>query len=358
MKKYLDTIELIEALASAFGPTGCEDAVAELIEAQIDDLGAEIRRDRLGNVIAKMSFGEGEKKKLMISAHMDEVGFIVTEVTDGGYLKVTNVGGITGAVLSGRHVIIGDEKSQINGVIASKAIHQKEKEERENAPKISSLCIDIGANDADEAKKYADVGTFGTFAPNFKRFGKDGRLLASKALDDRFGCAIMIEIMRRLHKEAPASLPLELYFCFTTREEVGVSGAQVAAQTIAPDYSIVLETTAIADLPDVPEATRVSKVGEGGTISLMDRSTIYGRRIVDFALSTAKEHGIAAQVKKYVSGGNDAGHIHKSGVGVKTLALSAPTRYLHSPVCVASYDDYKSMRELVYTMIKNWNLEV
>ncbi len=356
MRKITDTIELLEALTNAFGPTGCEDAVATLIEEQIADLGADVHRDRLGNVIAKMSFGAGEKKKIMLSAHMDEVGFMVTEVTDGGYLKISNVGGIAGAVLSGRHVVVGDERSQINGVIASKAIHQKEKEERENAPKISSLFIDIGAKDADEAKKYADVGTFATFAPNFKRFGKDEKMLAAKALDDRFGCAILIEIMRRLHDENPASLPLELYFCFTTREEIGLSGAQVAAQTIAPDFSIVLETTAVADLPDVPEATRVSKVGEGGTISLMDRSTIYGREIVDFALGTAKEHGIPVQVKKYVSGGNDAGHIHKSGVGVKTLALSAPTRYLHSPVCVASFDDYCSMRELVYTMITNWRL--
>ncbi len=356
MKKYLDSTELLEALSNAFGPTGCEDAVADLIVSQIEDTGAEIKRDRLGNVIAKMSFGEGKKKKLMLSAHMDEVGFMVTEVTEGGYLKISNVGGIAGAVLSGRHVVVGDEKSQVNGVIASKAIHQKEKEERENAPKISSLFIDIGAKDGDEAKNYASVGTFGTFAPNFKRFGKDGCMLAAKALDDRLGCAILIEIMRRLANEKPESLPLELYFCFTTREEIGLSGAQVAAQTIAPDFSIVLETTAVADLPDVEEAKRVSKVGEGGTISLMDRSTIYGREIVDFALSTAKDHGIAVQVKKYVSGGNDAGHIHKSGAGVKTLALSAPTRYLHSPVCVASYNDYESMKALVYTMIMNWRL--
>lgn len=355
MKKILDPIELLEALTSAFGPTGCEDAVADLIVSQIDDLGADISRDRLHNVIAKMSFGE-PKKKIMLSAHMDEVGFMVTEVAEGSYLKVTNVGGISGAVLSGRHVVVGDERSQINGVIASKAIHQKEKEERENAPKISSLFIDIGAKDADEAKKYVDVGSFGTFAPNFKRFGKDGGLLAAKALDDRLGCALLIEVMRRLREENPTGIDAELYFSFTTREEVGLSGAQVAAQTIAPDFSIVLETTAVADLPDVPEATRVAKVGEGGAISLMDRSTIYGREIVDFALSTAKEHGIPVQVKKYVSGGNDAGHIHKSGVGVKTLALSAPTRYLHSPVCVASYEDYKSMRELVYTMITNWRL--
>ena len=350
MKKILDPIELLEARTSAFGPTGCEDAVADLIVSQIDDLGADISRDRLHNVIAKMSFGE-PKKKIMLSAHMDEVGFMVTEVAEGSYLKVTNVGGISGAVLSGRHVVVGDECSQINGVIASKAIHQKEKEERENAPKISSLFIDIGAKDADEAKKYVDVGSFGTFAPNFKRFGKDEKLLASKALDDRFGCAILIEIMRRLHKESPANLPLELYFCFTTREEVGISGATVAANAIRPDYAVVLETTAVADIPDTPDSSKVAKLGEGGAISLMDRSTIYDKELIELMLDVAKENGIKAQVKKYVSGGNDAGHIHKSTTGVRTLALSAPTRYLHSPNCVACLDDYDAMLDLLYKFI-------
>ena len=352
MTKKLYSYELIEALCNAFGPSGCEDAVAELICEQIDDLDAEIKRDRLGNLICRFKSGTNApaRKKLMISAHMDEVGFMISEITEKGYLRFGEVGGISAAVLSGRHVAVGDEKMQVGGVIASKAIHQKSAEDRLKPEKEENLFIDIGVDSEDEARKYADVGTFATFAANFGRFGKDGKMLRSKALDDRLGCALIIELMRKLGDDA-ASLGVEIYFCFTTREEVGISGAEVAANAIAPDYAIVLETTAVADLPDVEDAKRVARLGEGGAISLMDRGTIYDRGLIDAAMKTAEEHGVKVQIKKYVSGGNDAAKIHKSGVGVRTLALSAPTRYLHSPNCVACYDDYEAMLDLLYKMI-------
>jgi endoglucanase len=280
---------------------------------------------------------------------MDEVGFMVNRITDDGYLKISTVGGINGSVMAGRHVTVGDERSQINGVIASKAIHQKKSDDRLKADKIEKLYIDIGADSAEKAIEYADIGSFAAFAPNFGRFGKDGRYIHSKALDDRFGCALIIELMRLLAEEK--ELPYDVYFCFTVREEVGISGAQTAAQSICPDYAIVLETTAVADLCDVDDSIRVAALGRGGAISLMDRSTIYNKEFITLALDVAKENEIPVQVKKYVSGGNDAGHIHKSGSGVKTLALSAPTRYLHSPNCVACYDDYESMLKLLQKLI-------
>ena len=146
----------------------------------------------------------------------------------------------------------------------------------------------------------------------------------------------------------------ELYFCFTVREEVGLSGAQTVAQVIKPDYAIVLETTAIADIDDVSPELRVADLGEGGVVSVMDRSTIYNQKLVSYLLELAELKGIKAQVKRYVSGGNDAAHIHKSGDGVKTVALSAPTRYLHSPACVASLDDFDAMIDLVRALIENW----
>lgn len=350
MSELLYGNELLEALCNTFGPTGCEDRVASLIEEQIRDCCSDISRDRLGNVIARCSFGEGERKKLMLSAHMDEVGFMITEVCDDGYLRFSTLGGISPAVLCGRHIVVGDERGTVNGIISSKAIHHKEKSERTKALPAEKLYIDIGVSSAEEAKKYADVGSFATFAPNYSRFGKDGRMIAAKALDDRLGCALLIETMRRL-KQTPPDYPLDVYFCFTVREEVGLSGAAVAAQTICPDYAIVIETTAVADLCDTPANNRVATLGDGGAISLMDRSTIYNREMIDAALDVARECGIAAQIKKYVSGGNDASHIHKSGVGVMTLALSAPTRYLHSPSCVACYDDYESMLDLVEKII-------
>ena len=183
---------------------------------------------------------------------------------------------------------------------------------------------------------------------------KEGTALyegARKALDDRMGCAVLIEVLRALDGK---DLPLDLWFAFTVREEIGKSGALVSASRIAPDCAIILETTAIADVANVDPACRVASVGEGGVLSLLDRSTIYDRSLVDFALETGKKRGIPVQVKRYVSGGNDAAHIQRSGVGVRCLALSAPTRYLHAPVSVASIKDYESMVALVSAMLCDW----
>ena len=350
MRKVLSSYELIEALSSAFGPSGCEEAVENLICEQIEALGLVPSRDKVGNVFVRLGTGDSNRKKLMVSAHMDEVGFMVTEITDKGYLKFSTVGGISTDVIPGKHVVVGDEENQICGIIASKAIHHKERDERLKPDKLDKLVIDIGAKDKEEAQKFADIGTYATFAPNFSRFGKDGKMLHSKALDDRFGCALILELAKKL-KEVEDSLTLDVYLCFTVREEIGISGATVAANVIRPDYAVVLETTAVADIADVPESSRVAMLGKGGALSLMDRSTIYDRELIDLALMVAKENNINVQVKKFVSGGNDAGHIHKSGTGVRALALSAPTRYLHSPNCVASYDDYESMLELLYKFI-------
>lgn len=215
------------------------------------------------------------------------------------------------------------------------------------------MYIDIGATSREDAEKYVDIGDFATFDSEFIIFGKDGKLVKSKALDDRMGCVAMLEVMKYL-AENEVENSNELYFCFTVGEEIGISGAQTVAQVIKPDYAIVLETTAIADIDDVLPALRVADVGCGGVISVMDKSTVYNKKLVSYVLELAELKGIKAQVKRYVSGGNDAGHIHKSGDGVKTVAISAPTRYLHSPACVASLDDLDSIIDLVKAIIENW----
>ncbi len=346
-----NSYELIKALSSLFGPSGSERFVRGFIETKLKELGINGKADKLGNLIVELKSGKPDAKKLMLSAHTDEVGFMITEICDNGYLKIDTVGGISPEVVAGRHVnVLGKNDLIYNGIISSKAIHHKSREDRLKPEKIKNLYVDIGAKDGDEAKEICEVGDYITFAPNFKYFGKDNRFIASKALDDRLGCALLIELIEKL-KDKGDSLPLDLYFCFTTREEVGISGATVAANVIRPDYAVVLETTAVSDIAGVPESQKVAKLGEGGVISLMDRSTIYDRELVDLMLEVAKKNGIKAQIKKYVSGGNDAGHIHKSTTGVRTLALSAPTRYLHSPNCVASLDDYDAMLELLYKFI-------
>lgn len=356
MKKY-EGLELLQKLCLLFGPSGCEDNVADFIAEQVNGFSDRLYTDRLGNVIAVIENGDADRPKIMLSAHMDEVGFMINEITEDGYLKFDTVGGIDERVLCGKNVTVGDEVNKIKGIITSKAIHHKKREDRDKVTPLSSMYIDVGLSSRDDVLKYLDIGAYGTFDSEFIFFGSQNKKIKSKAIDDRLGCAVLIEAMRSLF-ERKTELCADLYFCFTVREEIGISGAQVAAQTIRPDFAIVLEATAIADIADVPENSRVASLSEGGVISLMDRSTIYDRALTDFALDTAKKNDIKAQVKKYVSGGNDASHIHKSGYGVRTLALSAPVRYLHSPACVADTDDFFAMTNLVRAMLLNWKINL
>lgn len=353
----LNGVELIRALSLEFGPSGCEDRVRDMIRPRAEAIADRVAVDRMGDLIAVMSFGDksaAERKKIMISAHMDEVGFMIADICDDGMLTFGCVGGIDPSVLAGRKVFVGNENGLLSGVICSKAIHHKSPEERETPTKARKMFIDIGAESREEAAKKVAVGDFGTFDSEFYAFGKGGRTLKSKALDDRMGCAAMLEIMDFLRADAPSE-NIDVYFCFTVREEIGYSGAECAANLIRPDYAIVLETTAIGDLPETEACRRVADVGKGGVISIADRATIYGRELVDLAFELAQTNGVAAQLKRYVSGGNDAGHIHKTTEGVRVLAISVPTRYLHSPSCVASVDDYESVRDLVQLIIRNSN---
>ncbi len=353
-------LELIKELTALFGPSGCEDAVRDFIAAEIEGDCDGYCEDRVGNLIAKicgrgMDYDPENPRRLMLSAHMDEVGFMITEITEEGYLRFGNVGGIDPRVLSGRHVLVGD-KSPIQGVIASKAIHMQTAEERTKMLPVRQLYMDIGAKSKEEAEALAPIGTWATFDSDFVSFGKDNCQMKAKALDDRVGCALLIELMREL-KTHPRDLPFDVYFAFTCCEEVGISGAGVAAFTVAPEAAIVLEATAIHDLPNVPERSRVGKVGAGGALSLADNGTIYDRAFVDYALRTAEQNGIKAQIKQAISGGNDAAHIQKSLTGVRVLALSLPTRYIHSASNVASFADYESMRDLLFAMFREWKLD-
>ena len=340
-------VELIKKLALAFGPTSCEGEVSDIIRAELADCGAELSLDRMGNLTAHLA-GPAGAPRVMLSAHTDEVGFMITEIEDDGYLRFATLGGIDPAVLCGRRVTLGDELRRVSGVIAAKGIHVQSADERRKLPKLEDLYIDIGTNSREETEALLSCGDFGTFRTDFLTLDKDNAYIASKALDDRLGCAVLIEVLRAVAKK---ELPLDLWFCFTVREEIGKSGAEVTANRIRPDVAIVLETTAIADLAEVEPAFRVAEVGSGGVLSLLDRSTIYDRALVDFALATAKKNGIPVQVKRYVSGGNDAGHIHKSGTGVRCLALSAPTRYLHAPVSLAAVRDFEAMQQLLVAML-------
>ena len=348
-----EQVRLIEKLCQSFGPSGCESDVAAVIRDEIANITDEIRLDRMGNLIARMRFGDlgaNNRARIMVSAHMDEVGFMINEIRSGGYLGIGTVGGISDSVLAGRRVTVRTQNGDISGVIASKAIHHKDKKERKRSVLCEKLYIDIGARDKEEAEELVRIGDMAVFDSEFYTFG-DG-FVKAKALDDRMGCAAMIEAMRALGQKQ-IQWDMDVYFCFTVREEIGLSGAQTAAYGIRPDAAVVLETTAIADILDVAPSGRVADVGGGVAISVMDRSTIYDKRLLNRALEIADRNGIKAQLKRYVSGGNDAGHIHKVADGARVLAISVPTRYLHSPACVANLSDYEAQKGLLAALIEN-----
>ena len=352
-------LNLIRELSLAFGPSGCEDAVRDIIIEQIKGDCDAYTVDKAGNLIAVirgrgLDYNRENPRRIMLSAHMDEVGFMIRDITEEGYLKFGLVGGMDPRVLCGRHVIVGD-KQKLHGVIASKAIHLQSAEERTKATPVKSMYIDIGAKDREEAKKYVSVGDYATFDSDFVTFGKDGCMMKGKALDDRAGCALLIEIMRNLHRE-PCNLPFDVCFAFTCCEEVGISGANVAAFGIKPDTAIILEATAVNDLPGAGR-NAVSKQGEGGTLTLADRGTIYDMGFIDFARQTAEQKGLKCQIKQTVTGGTDAAHIQRALTGVRVLGLSLPTRYIHSASNVARFEDFEQTRDLVVAMLRNWKLD-
>lgn len=320
-----DLIRLLEELCLLPGPSGDEGAVREYILRQIDGH-AECSIDPLGNIIAHKRGSRRAVRNIMVDAHMDEVGLIVTGVTAEGYLRFGTLGGIDPRVLLGRRVLLGETA----GVIGCVPVHLLPADQRQSMPAVDDMVIDIGAVDREEALSVVSLGDTAVFDSGFVRFG-DG-MIQAKAIDDRAGCAILISLL------CSDSL-YDFTATFTVQEENGLIGARTASFTVQPDAAIVLESTTAADLPGVPEERRVCRVGEGPVVSMMDLRTIYDRGLSRLALDTAREQNIPCQIKQAVAGGNNAGAIHASRGGVRTVSLSLPCRYLHSPTCVIGKSD-------------------
>lgn len=331
----MDLINRLEELCILDGISGDENDVREYICRSIEGK-CEYSIDPLGNVIAFKKGAQKPVRKLMISAHMDEVGLIVTYICSDGTLKFGTVGGIDPRVLFGRRVWVG--KKRYLGVIGGTAVHNLSEKQRESSPDISDMVIDIGCSCKEEAEKLVSQGDSVVFDSKFLKFG-DG-MIKAKAIDDRAGCAIMIEMIN-------AGVEYDTWFTFVVQEEVGLRGSTTAAYTVAPDAAIVLESTTAADIPSSTEEKRVCEVGKGPVVSYMDRHTIYDKELYRAAFEEAKRIDIPCQTKSVIAGGNDAGAIHISRGGVKTAAISLPCRYLHSPSCVIAADDMLNAYKLV-----------
>lgn len=328
-------LELLRKLCAIPGVSGSETPVAEYIRGEIGGA-AQCRIDNMGNLIAFKKGAHRPRHRLMLCAHMDEVGLMVTFVNEQGLLKFAPVGGIDPRVILGRRVRIA--KNGTPGVIATKAVHLQDAGERKTSPGIDKLYIDVGAQSQAEALACVQPGDTACFDSEFIQFG-DG-FIKARALDDRVGCAILLEVLR-------SDLPFDCTFAFTVQEEVGLRGAGPAAFGVQPDRAIVVESTTAADIPFVDEAQKVCFLGRGPVLSFMDGRTLYDRELFELARRTAEGKGIPCQVKQAVAGGNDAGAIHTAAGGIRTLAVSLPCRYLHSPACVIRRCDLDNSLRLV-----------
>lgn len=332
--------DLLEKLCVSDGISGDESEIRKLIIKEIEPYSDEIKTDNLGNLIVFKKGKNRAKHKLMLSAHMDEVGLMVTDITTDGYLKFDEVGGIDRRVLIGKQVIVGTGK--INGVIGIKPVHLTKGDDRSSVPAMSEMYIDIGADNGDEAKKYVCIGDSVNFVTDLEY---NDMTIKSKALDDRFGCYVLIELIK-------GELEYDTHFVFAVQEEVGLRGAKVAAYSIDPEFAIVVETTTAADVPEIDVNKQVCNLSKGAVISVMDRRTIYDKELVKVAFDIAEKCGAKAQYKRAVAGGNDAGVIHQSRGGVRTLALSLPCRYLHAPSCIVNIEDCESTLKIVRELAK------
>ncbi|MBO5163334.1 MAG: M42 family metallopeptidase [Ruminococcus sp.] len=331
---------LLKELCLVNGTSGDEAAVREAITEKIKDY-CEYSVDALGNLICFCRGKKSSGKKVMVAAHMDEVGFIVTYIRDDGTLCFGEVGGVDASVAIGRQVTVG--RNGISGVIGSTAVHNLSKEERETPPKFESLYIDIGAASREEAEQYVHLGDCVYFDSDFTELG--GNCLKAKAIDDRAGCAVMIELIRQ-------GVEYDTYFVFNVQEEIGLRGARVSAYSVAPDFAVVLEATTASDIDGVSGAKKVCSLGSGPVVGFMDRSTVYDKELYRLAFDTAAELGIPCQTKTMIAGGNDSGVIHLSRGGVRTIAISLPCRYIHSPSCTANSADLENMPLLAGELVK------
>ena len=328
-------MDLLRELCALNGVSGNEDQVRDFIREKAQSYADSIRTDAMGNLIVFKKGKKSTENKLLLAAHMDEVGVIVTHVTDEGYLKFDFVGGVDRRVAIGKSVVLGE--NQIRGVIGLKAIHLVSRDERKKTPKTDAMYIDIGAKNKEAALELVQPGTYGAFVGEPEDFGMG--MLKAKAIDDRAGCAIMLTLLQE-------ELPMDVTFAFTVQEEVGTRGAFGAAFSVEPEYALVLETTTAADLPGVEDHRKVCAPGKGPVISYMDGGTIFDRGLFEMLRGLCEEHHIPWQTKEYIAGGNDARTIQRTKAGVRVAAMSAAVRYLHAPASIGSVADFENMLKL------------
>ncbi len=325
-------LDLLQKLCLLDSTSGNEGAVRDFIINEIKGH-CEYKVDNLGNIICFKKGKKRSERRLMLDAHIDEVGLIITSVTPDGFLKFDTVGGMDASVLAFKTVKIGD----VLGVISSKPVHLLSKDEQKKPQKVSALYIDIGATSKEEALSLISLGDTAVIQSDFTVMDEN---IKAKAIDDRIGCAVLITLLKE-------KAEYDYFAVFSTQEEIGTRGAKVATFAVNPDFALILEATTAADIAGVPADKSVCNLGNGPAVSFMDRATAYDRELYQSAINS----GLKVQTKRAVAGGNNAGAVHLSREGVRTLAISLPCRYIHSPSCIANTNDMADMLTLTKYMM-------
>ncbi|MEY8415197.1 M42 family metallopeptidase [Tissierella praeacuta] len=336
---------LLKQLTEASGVSGNEKEVRDLIISEIKEYVDTLKIDRIGNIIAYKK-GKSTDKRLMITAHMDEVGLLIKEIDSMGLLKFTTVGGIDKRILVSKPVLVGKDK--IMGVIGAKPIHLQKKEEWKRALTLDELYIDIGVKSKEEAEKLVAIGDYVSFASDYVEFGEN--LVKAKALDNRVGCSLLVNLIKEVKD-------ISFYAVFTVMEEIGLVGAGPAAYEVNPDISLILEGTLCYDMPKLDTHLVPTYINKGPAISLIDRTTVYNHEFRRKVVSVAKKNNILYQYRKTSMGGNDSGKIHTTREGSLTTTISVPCRYIHSPASVMSKEDYNNTYLLLKAILSEYERE-
>ena len=333
--------ETLKELCLLNGVSGSETEVAGYIAGHAKKYTDDVTIDIMGNVLVFKKGRKTPENKIVLCAHMDEVGVVVIGITDDGYLRFAKSGGFDKRVIPGKALLIG--KNKVQGIIGCKAIHLLKEKEREKPVELDDMYIDIGVKNKEEAEKLVSLGDAGAFYEDFRLFG-DG-YIKTKAIDDRFGCSVLLELIG-------SDLPVDCTFAFTVQEELGLRGAYTAAYSTQPDIALMVEGTTAADLPSVTGVKKVCKVGAGAVLPFMDSGTIYNKELHGLLTNLADENSIPWQTKTYIAGSTDGAVFHKTRKGIKTAAIAAPVRNLHSPTCVGKISDMEAVQKLIWLFLE------
>ena len=330
----------LERLSNLPGVSGDEERIRGFLYKKLKGIAKTIETDTMGNLYAYFPSGRKNAKRVMLVAHMDEVGFMVSGFESSGELRFYPVGGISTSVILAKPVRIG--KDGIPGVIGSKAIHILKDDELKQYPKFEQLRIDAGFSSKEEAEKKVKLGDYVYFDTTFK---KDGDRFIGKAFDDRVGCSLLLDI-------ATEKLSFDLILTFTVQEEVGLRGARIAGYKVFPDAAIAVEGTAAGDFPIEKDTGAFPELGKGPVLTVMDRSIIVDKKLLNHFLKTAEKERIPYQIKRPNIGGTDVGRIHLSRTGVPSMVIAVPIRYIHAPAGIMRGSDYRNTLKLLRAALK------